>query len=87
MRLQYTPQAAARICKKIIDTCSMLKNHPKAGASSQSKIDRETDFRYLIIGNYLAFCRITGSVISVAKILDGRQDYLRVLFLDSPANQ
>ena len=76
------PQAATRIIKNILDTCSMLKNHPNAGFSVQAKIDRETDFRCLVIGNYLAFYRTEDSVISVARILDGRQDYLQVLFPD-----
>lgn len=77
------PQAAMRISKKILDTCAMLKDYPQSGASLQSKIDRETDSRYLIFENYLASYRVTGSVISVIRVLDGRQDYLRVLFSDS----
>lgn len=77
------PQAAARISRTILDTCLMLKDHPKTGFSLQDKTGRETDFRYLAIENYLAFYRIKDSVVSVTRILDGRQDYLRVLFSDS----
>lgn len=75
-----SPQAAVRISKKILDTCSMLQAHSKPVISLQSKIDREPDCRYLIIENCLAFYRITNSVISVVRVLDGRQDYLRLLF-------
>lgn len=80
------PQAAARIIKKILDACSMLKDHPNAGFSVQAKIDRGTDFRCLVIGNYLVFYRKESSVISVARILDGRQDYLQILFSDFQEN-
>ena len=83
--IQYNlqnPQAAARISKKILDACAMLKDYPNSGFSLQAKINRETDFRCLVIGNYLAFYRTENSVISVARILDGRQDYLQVLFPD-----
>ena len=77
------PQAATRISKTILDSCAMLKDHPKIGFSLQAKIDRETDLRCLVIGNYLAFYRAEGGVISVARILDGRQDYLQILFSNS----
>ena len=76
------PKAAAKISKTILDTCAILKDHPKAGFSLQAKTGRETDFRGLVIANYLAFYRITGSEISLVRVLDGRQDYIRVLFSD-----
>ena len=78
------PQAAARISKRILDTCSILKDHPHAGTMLQSKIDRETDFRYIISGNYLAFYRVDDDLVSVVRILDGRQDYLKLLFEVTP---
>ena len=79
------PQAAVRISKKILDSCAMLKDHPKIGFSLQAKIDRKTDLCCLVIGNYLAFYRITSSVISIVRVLDRRQDYLRILLSDSHA--
>lgn len=74
------PKAAARITRNILDSCSHLKQHPQMGASIEGKTSRPSDLRYLVCENHIAFYRIDGSIISVARILDGRQDYLRVLF-------
>lgn len=74
------PRAAARISKMILDTCSKLKQHPKLGMSLEARTGQSTELRYLICEKYIAFYRIDGDVISVARILDGRQDYLRILF-------
>lgn len=74
------PKAATRISKMILDTCSRLKQHPQMGAPIESKIGRPTNLRYLICEKRIAFYRIDGETISVARIIDGRQDYLHILF-------
>ena len=76
------PKAAARIARNIMDTCSHLKQHPQLGASIQAKTGQPSDIRYLICENHIAFYRIDENIISIARILDGRQDYLRILFDD-----
>lgn len=74
------PKAATRITKGILDNCAELKQHPQLGMSLESKIGKTTDLRYLICEKHIAFYRIDGDAISVARIIDGRQDYLRILF-------
>ena len=74
------PKAAARISKGILDSCARLKQHPQLGMSLEAKIGISTDLRYLICEKHIAFYRIDGDVISVARIIYGRQDYLRILF-------
>ncbi len=74
------PKAADRIVKQILDACSQLKKHPRLGASVEAKTGHATDLRFVICEKWLAFYRIDGAVISVARILDGRQDYLHILF-------
>ena len=74
------PKAAARISKGILDSCVRLKQYPQLGISLEAKVGTSTDLRYLICEKHIAFYRIDGDVISVARILDGRQDYLRILF-------
>ena len=76
------PKAAARISKAILDSCSQLKNHPELGMSLEARIGMPSDLRYLICEKYIAFYRIDESAISIARILDGRQDYLHILFQD-----
>ena len=66
------PKAASRIAK--------LKNHPQLGASVEAKTGHATDLRFVICEKWLAFYRVDENIISVARILDGRQDYLHILF-------
>lgn len=74
------PKAADRIAKQILDACSQLKKHPQFGASVEAETGHSTDLRFVICEKWLAFYRIDENVISVARILDGRQDYLHILF-------
>ncbi len=76
------PKAAARISRAILDDCAQLKEHPELGMSLEARTGTPSDLRYLICEKYIALYRIDGNVISVARILDGRQDYLRILFPD-----
>lgn len=75
----HNPQAAQRIVKSITHDLRHLQQNPYLGFSVSAKIGRETDLRALLSGNYL-FYRVETEAVQVARILDGRQDYLRVLF-------
>lgn len=83
----HNPTAALRISKAILAACSALKSFPKMGVSIESKTGFETDLRMLICENWVAIYRIEdeSGMISVARIMDARQDYIRILFgeLDS----
>lgn len=74
------PQAAARTAKQLLQSCQRLKLYPQLGPALTEKIGRETNLRYLVSGNYLIFYRAEAPYVSVLRILDGRTDYLRVLF-------
>ena len=74
------PKAAHRISTGILDSCAQLKQHPQLGMTLEAKIGTPTDLHYLICEKHIAFYRIDGDIISVTRILDSRQDYLRILF-------
>ena len=76
----YHPQAAQRIVKSITHDLRHLQQNPHLGFSVSAKIGRGNDLRALLSGNYFLFYRVKGETIQVARVLDGRQDYLRVLF-------
>ena len=78
----HNPTAALRISKAILAACSSLKSFPKMGMSIKSKTGFETDFRMLICESWVAVYRIEdeSGMISVARIMDARQDYMRILF-------
>lgn len=76
----HNPQAARRIVKSITHDLRHLQQNPHLGFSVSAKIGRGNDLRALLSGNYFLFYRVKGATIQVARVLDGRQDYLQVLF-------
>lgn len=78
----HNPTAALRMSKAILAACSSLKLFPKMGMSIESKAGFETDLRMLTCENWVAVYRIKdeSGMISVARIMDARQDYMRILF-------
>ncbi len=78
----HNPKAANRITRNILDCCALLKNHPQMGMSLAAKTGVDTDLRYLVCQQRFALYRVEGELIFIARILDGRTDYMRVLFKD-----
>lgn len=76
------PQAAKRVIEKTVKDCSNLKNNHFLGPELKNKLDVNTDLRYLISSNYIAFYRIDNDVISVFRICDARTNYINILFED-----
>ena len=76
----HNPQAAQRIVKSITHDLRHLQQNPHLGFSVSAQTGREIDLRALLSGNYFLFYRVENEAVQVARILDGRQDYLRVLF-------
>jgi addiction module RelE/StbE family toxin len=74
------PTAAQKIVDGILDAVEKLKEFSEMGTQLSSITDVESDYRFLVCGNYLAFYRVTGSEVSIDRILYGRRDYLRILF-------
>ena len=48
--------------------------------SIQAKTGYETDLRMLVVESYIALYHIETEVVSVGRIINGRQDYIRILF-------
>ena len=85
-KVLHNPSASKRISKKLMDSCGHLKEHPQLGASVEEKTGSQTDLRYLLCEKYIIFYRIDGNIISVVRVLDGRQDYLHILFGSDDTN-
>jgi addiction module RelE/StbE family toxin len=80
-----SPIAAGKIISGIIASCSLLKSQPGLGMELSKRINRETDYRYLISGDYIVFYRIENNSISVYRIIDARTDYIRTIdFIQQP---
>lgn len=75
----HNSQAAVRIPKMILDQCAGLKEFPELGVSLAALTGYETDLRMLVCGHFLALYRIDKDAVSVARIINARQDYMRIL--------
>ncbi len=74
------PIAASSVTGRITRTLQILVQHGEAGVSLQAKTGYPSDLRVLASGDHLIFYRFQAPDVSVARILNGRQDYLRILF-------
>lgn len=77
------PAAAERIVNNIMDAVDRLVDFAEAGASLDSVANVESDYRFLVTGNYLTFYRVYENEVFVDRVLYGRRDYLRILFGDT----
>lgn len=78
-----SPQAADNVISKILQSCSNLKEFPKLGAELKNKFDVDTDLRYLVTSNYIAFYRCENDAVKVIRIIDARTNYMQYLFADN----
>ncbi len=70
--------AAQKMISKIERTLSLLKTNPRLGAIARDERLAAKGYRYLIIGNYLAFYLIQGNTIWVDRIFHGARDYAKL---------
>ncbi len=74
------PAAAKRLLTKIAKAIRSLETMPGKGAPLSSVIAVETDFRFIVTGNYLTFYRVEGDDVFVERVLYGKRDYTKILF-------
>lgn len=74
------PGAALAVVGRLTKSMRFLQTHALAGAPLSSVADVESDYRFLVSGNYLIFYRAYENTVYVDRVLYGRRDYLRVLF-------
>ena len=75
--------AAERVVNDILDVVEQLENFSEMGALLASIANVDSDYRFIVSGNYLIFYRVSGMNVYVDRILYGRRDYLRILFGDT----
>lgn len=73
------PIAAKNVIRRITQDLRILLQFENAGPSLQEKTGYPTELRLLSCGDYIAFYKVDGNTVSVARILNGKQDYLRIL--------
>ena len=77
----HNGSAANKLTKRVVQAVSLLADNPCLGTPLSSRFDVETDLRYLLVSDQLVFYRVVGdSHVEVIRVLNGRQDYLTILF-------
>ena len=74
------PTAAQNTVNGILNSIERLQDFSEIGPSLSSVTEVESDYRFLVCGNYLTFYRVKGEDAYIDRILYGRRDYLRILF-------
>ena len=80
------PSAAQNTVDGILNSIKKLQDFSEMGPPLSSVTEVESDYRFLVCGNYLTFYRVKGKNVHIDRILYGRRDYLHVLF-DNPSNE
>jgi plasmid stabilization system protein ParE len=70
-----------KLIKLILSDIERLKRNPLIGLKLSNKTDISTRLRYIIAGDYLTFFEIIDERnIHVKRILNGRTNYIQILF-------
>lgn len=73
-------QAAVNTIAKITKRIRILADFPASGAPFSSITGVETNYRFLVCGNYTAFYRIENQTVNIIRVLYGRRNFMRILF-------
>ena len=77
----HNKPAAKKLTATIFNAVLLLADNPYMGAALAGKYPVDTDLRFLIVSGHLIFYRVVNNEhIEVTRVLDGRQDYMAILF-------
>lgn len=75
------PSAAAKLTRRVYDAIMLLEDNPFMGTELCSCYAVDTDIRFLVVAKQIVFYRVVGNeYVEVTRVLDGRQDYMALLF-------
>ncbi len=76
----YEEKAAQNTISKILKRIRQLSEFPLSGSPLSSIVNLNTDYRFLVCGNYTAFYRFENETVYIVRVLYGRRDFMRILF-------
>lgn len=79
--------AALATVGRITKSLRILQTYAQAGTPLSSIADIESDYRFIVSGNYISFYRAYGNEVYVDRILYARRNYMRVLFGDTTQDE
>lgn len=77
-------QAALGVMARILKCIHQLEAFPLSGAPLSGVVGFDTDYRFLVCGNYTVFYRFENHTVFITRVLYGRRDFIRILFGDLP---
>ena len=72
--------SAKKTISDILKRIRTLSDFPKIGAPLSSVVMIDTDYRFLICGNYTAFYRVEEDTVYVVRVLYSKRNYMEILF-------
>ena len=75
-----SPLSAFNTISSVQDSIDNLSVFPLMGVQLSSIADVDTDYRFLVCGNYLAFYRYDEDTVYIDRIIYGKRDYIAILF-------
>ena len=75
-----SPDIAKKFLNEIIKAYEKLQQFPLMGTELSSKINIQTDYRFIVCRNYLIFYKCDTKYVSIYRILYAKRDYLKILF-------
>lgn len=73
-------RSARKIVYGIMDSAERLREFSELGPRLSSITGVESEYRFLVCGEYIVFYRKEDKGVFVDRVLYGRRDYLRILF-------
>lgn len=77
--IERSPQAAEKFEEKFDKLLERLENSPFFGKFPPYEELRAEGFRMAILGKYLVFYIVQGTVVEVHRIIHGARDYLKIV--------
>ncbi|MBP3285294.1 MAG: type II toxin-antitoxin system RelE/ParE family toxin [Clostridia bacterium] len=66
--------------KRITDSIENLAQFPELSMDLSKKIALKTNYRYLIVDEYIIFYKLNSEYLFVYRVLSGKRDYMKILF-------
>ena len=76
----FIPDSGKKLISGLLETCDKIEKFPLMGIDLKTKTNIENNYRFIVYNKYLLFYTITDDTPTMVRVLDGRTDYLRVLF-------
>ena len=76
------PSAALATVSRITKKLRILQTYAYVGAPLSSIADIDSDYRFIVSGNYISFYRVYDDNVYIDRIIYARRDYMQILFGD-----